>query len=559
MSQPASTPPHNPYHDSPAKETVISMIISLALALVAKSYIVEAFVIPTGSMAPTLLGQHMLYRSPQSGYEWAVNPLYFRDPDTQQVPFEVQGGGANQALPTATDPMSTSRVNGWQANAATYRVMSGYAPPPQPKRARAGDRILVHKWLYEVFEPSRFDVVVFKNPENPSLNYIKRLLGLPNEQVWLADGDVFVRPRPKADAPAEAWKIQRKPDRIQRSLWRTIFSSEYTPEKAELGGTKVFESPWTGNGWETASQDYRTAQAESALSWNTGSWPIWDWVPYNDTRDSSNREKWPVSDLRLRAGVRPEAAGLTVAATITARRHQFQGSIEGGKAILRMRPFDASVPDGVGAWEELASAPVPSSALKPGRVTNLEFWHADQRLELWVDDARVVMKEYDWDALTRIANVTGPENPNVAMGPAKLHSPGSYEDGRTGTAAARLPGVEWSFKGSGVTLHRVGLDRDVYYEPTARGGLSGLGTTDLRPANLGPDQFFCCGDNSPNSFDGRMWRTVNPWLASEIDATPGIVHRKMMLGKAFFVYFPAPFSLFERVPIPDFGRMRFIR
>lgn len=53
---------------------------------------------------------------------------------------------------------------------------------------RMGDRILVLKSLYPFIAPKRFDVVVFKNPTDPtgrSANYIKRLIGLPNEQVLL--------------------------------------------------------------------------------------------------------------------------------------------------------------------------------------------------------------------------------------------------------------------------------------------------------------------------------------------------------------------------------------
>jgi len=559
--------PHNPYHDSPAKETVISMVISLAMALVAKSFIVEAFVIPTGSMAPTLLGQHMLFRSPQSGYDWTVNPFYFHD-DRGQFPMEVQGNGGNLPLPTSTDPMSTSQVNGWTSGGMIHNVRAGYAPVPEAKRARAGDRILVHKWIYEVFEPTRFDVVVFKNPEDPSLNYIKRLIGLPNEDVWLADGDVFVRPRTPAGLPDQAgsWAIQRKSDRIQSALWRMIFSSEYTPPvgRQEIAGVKVFESPWAGPGWDTATQTYSNKADDSTLSWDTGKWPIWDWVSYNDMRgDNVRRDKWPVSDLRVRAGVRPEKAGLSLTATITARKHQFQGAIENGKAALRMRPTKQGVALGAAGsaeqWTVLSEAPLPAGSFAPGVFTETELWHADQRIELRVNGVVIVKHEYNWTADQRVLFVTGPENPDNPLGDIRLGSPLVYEDGRVGTAAATLPGVQWTFSGSPVTLSRIGLDKDVYYEPVARGGKPGLGTSSERPASLGPDQFFCCGDNSSNSFDGRMWGYPNPWVAAEIDDTSGVVHRKMMLGKAFFVYFPAPFMVGDRLPIPDFGRMRFIR
>ena len=48
-----------------------------------------------------------------------------------------------------------------------------------------GDRILVMKFLYSLpflpgsGGPNRWDVVVFKYPEEPEVNYIKRLVGLP--------------------------------------------------------------------------------------------------------------------------------------------------------------------------------------------------------------------------------------------------------------------------------------------------------------------------------------------------------------------------------------------
>ena len=42
-----------------------------------------------------------------------------------------------------------------------------------------GDRILVNKFPFEFWEPERWQVIVFKFPEEPKTNYIKRLLGLP--------------------------------------------------------------------------------------------------------------------------------------------------------------------------------------------------------------------------------------------------------------------------------------------------------------------------------------------------------------------------------------------
>ena len=53
---------------------------------------------------------------------------------------------------------------------------------------------MVSKFTYALGDPERWDVIVFKYPGNPKQNYIKRLVGLPNETLTLRHGDVYVRP-----------------------------------------------------------------------------------------------------------------------------------------------------------------------------------------------------------------------------------------------------------------------------------------------------------------------------------------------------------------------------
>src|SRR4051812_19277790 len=55
------------------KETVESILIAFILAFVFRAFVVEAFVIPTGSMATTLLGAHMRFTCKECGYRFAVN------------------------------------------------------------------------------------------------------------------------------------------------------------------------------------------------------------------------------------------------------------------------------------------------------------------------------------------------------------------------------------------------------------------------------------------------------------------------------------------------------
>ena len=56
-----------------------------------------------------------------------------------------------------------------------------------------GEYLLIEKMSYHLRPPSRGDVIVFKYPNNPNVNYIKRIIGLPGETVEIRDGKVFIK------------------------------------------------------------------------------------------------------------------------------------------------------------------------------------------------------------------------------------------------------------------------------------------------------------------------------------------------------------------------------
>ncbi len=70
-----------------------------------------------------------------------------------------------------------------------------------------GDFILVEKFrygirnpftnkeVYEISTPERGDVVVFKYPDNPNIDYIKRIIGLPGDKIKYNDGDFYIMPK----------------------------------------------------------------------------------------------------------------------------------------------------------------------------------------------------------------------------------------------------------------------------------------------------------------------------------------------------------------------------
>lgn len=52
--------------------------------------------------------------------------------------------------------------------------------------------LLAEKISYMLSEPKRGDVVIFRYPKNPSVNYIKRIIGLPGETVTITDNTVSI-------------------------------------------------------------------------------------------------------------------------------------------------------------------------------------------------------------------------------------------------------------------------------------------------------------------------------------------------------------------------------
>src|SRR6185436_884936 len=114
MTQPATAPPPYPKSNesgpppsrkdddsadsSSVKETLESILVAFILAFIFRAFVVEAFVIPTGSMAPTLLGAHMRFRCPDCGYRFDIN---FQGTDH---------GGDDIEIPSSAGPGKTFTV-----------------------------------------------------------------------------------------------------------------------------------------------------------------------------------------------------------------------------------------------------------------------------------------------------------------------------------------------------------------------------------------------------------------------------------------------------------------
>nr|WP_298248956.1 signal peptidase I [uncultured Halomonas sp.] len=87
-----------------------------------------------------------------------------------------------------------------------FQIPSGSMRPT----LEIGDFILVNKFAYglrlpvvntevvEVGEPERGDVMVFRFPNDPSVNFIKRVVGLPGDRIRYEDKQLYVNGEPAA-------------------------------------------------------------------------------------------------------------------------------------------------------------------------------------------------------------------------------------------------------------------------------------------------------------------------------------------------------------------------
>ncbi|HEU5020081.1 MAG TPA: signal peptidase I [Pseudolabrys sp.] len=124
-------------------ETVRVVFHALIIALVIRTFLFQPFNIPSGSMKNTLLVGDYLFVSKYSyGYSKYSLPLSL--------------------------PLFSGRIPGGLL-------------------------------------PQRGDVVVFRLPRDPSIDYIKRVIGLPGDKIQVVDGDVHINGVPVKRQPVAPW------------------------------------------------------------------------------------------------------------------------------------------------------------------------------------------------------------------------------------------------------------------------------------------------------------------------------------------------------------------
>ena len=475
-----------------------SLIITFALVLVWRAFVMEAYRIPTGSMAETLMGAHFRLRCPQCGYKY----------DYGFVPERY-------GLPQDTIPRgSVKKVTSRCPSCGHYQLAGGAMPVAN------GDRILVLKCIYQFFEPKQWDVVVFKDPRVPATNLIKRLLGRPGETVEIIDGDVYIDGR-----------ISRKPPRVQNEMWMPVYDNDYQPARPREG---LFNGhPWQQPFKNVANSKWETDKSSAARFRLVSPLGEIHTLIYDSSIGNDFKAAYAYNDIRGYKYM-PYCSDLMV--RFYAASSELDGII--GISLSKYQTYYK-------AWIDYSGEMVIAK-VSEGKETVLD----SKTIEMWA---------LDKPAPVKFANVD--HQLIFEFGPEKLvYDLGRSADDAGPRKTNVEPKVE--IFGSGrLALSHIGVFRDVHYTARKFANSSDFGRAiEGNPLTLGKDEFFMLGDNSPNSEDGRWWDEPGRGN-NDTSYRKGIVPRNYLVGKAMLIYWPGGFKPFAKFPIaviPNVGRMRFI-
>lgn len=74
-----------------------------------------------------------------------------------------------------------------------FIIVNAAVPTPSMSNTiMPNDRFIAFRLSYLFDKPERYDIVVFKYPDDESKLYVKRVIGLPGEKVTIKDGKVYI-------------------------------------------------------------------------------------------------------------------------------------------------------------------------------------------------------------------------------------------------------------------------------------------------------------------------------------------------------------------------------
>ncbi len=347
-----------------------------------------------------------------------------------------------------------------------YKIPTGSMQPTLMGNTETGlfDRILVDKLSYQFRDPRRWEVVIFKYPLDRSKNFVKRVVGLPDEWFRIHRGDLWTRPDEDSD-----WTVLRRPRHVLLEMLKELDPGTDPLWRVEESAT---------SGWTAAPRALRTRGAGRAR-FHTERGAILDryqdGYPARIAEQLDLRQKPSstnaVGDLRVGGEVRAFTGCEWIAVELDegTLRYRFRvpGPAAGADAVPTVTVLDlAGGGDGLVVAETRAEQPY---RLPAGSSVDFAAQNVDDLLALEVEGETVCELE-------------------VA----------SASDQRSAAWIAA--------GGEGADFEELQVYRDVYYLDQ---GVDGI--------RIPADRYFMLGDNTQDSSDSRAWR----WWKVEVEDGQG--------------------------------------
>ena len=449
------------------------LTLVFCLFLIVRTTFVEPHGVPTGSMAPTIYGQHRSCPCPRCGYPIVVGaPGNEVQANPQHAAYCLNCGLSRINLVPLSDEIS-------------------------------GDRLLVDRFVYRVRSPRRWEMAVFHATDDSKIPYVKRVVGLPGEAIRIHDGDVYAN-----------GELLRKPLDVLNEIKILFFDMDHPPQPMGWASRWVVEPMSTPKLPAVAVPKPVAAIEEIVID----SRLVLDASASSDTTlglsyrhrnidtgaDDIIRDDHGYNGSR---GVPKPVHDFIVACEIEVVRGSGTLSFRLGDGSDTVR-LDLAVgtahPPGSTLTHDGGTAPLnyPGLLLSTGQRYRLQLAFVDRQATVMIDGVPIGSP---LDVFT--TKLSGVNNPNL---PPK---------DRPGTVRP----LQLEAHGVSVVLHHLKLSRDVQYRAEGENAI-------LAAWQLGARDYFLLGDNSPASEDSRAWS--QPGVPEDyFIGKPFLMHQPLRIGR----------------------------
>lgn len=309
------------------REWLDILVVSISVAMAFRAYFYEPFNIPTGSMQPTLYGNHSVAYSPaqatfwdkgpQKWLKWAVTgemyecfrapfsgTLRFAPTNTGHYDMRVVDDTTGKVGPRMLVPTDVLHPDdtGDGPRRGDYQLPNGLRPNGFVRAGQllwsgyvvTGDFLFVNRWLWNFRHPRRGDVMVFSTTGIPNLqqgtHYIKRMTATPNETVSIKDGQLWVDGAMPME-PLRIAQIQKREKWHEKAYPYAGYQPSRQPQYTIPGKTLVND----GDAVKLSADEYYACGDNSPSSYDSR---YWGPVPAKNLRGIAAGVFWPIVNHR---------------------------------------------------------------------------------------------------------------------------------------------------------------------------------------------------------------------------------------------------------------------